>query len=423
MSTDRTMLLLGGTDTHVERAAALGTRVVLVQHPEKINAFQTGLVDALLMIDYTDWDVVRPLAEAAKEVWGFDTVVCLTEGGLETAARLNDHFGFGGTPHQVIKRLRDKGAMRDHLAATGSRLTVPSARVTDRASLEAFGERAGYPFIVKPTDTTASFGLTRVNGPEELPAVWERLRALLGSRTDRGTTLFKVSEFLMEAYIDGPEFSVEAFSFAGRHVVVAVTEKLVDEAHFAELGHAMPARLSPADRTTVVDAVAEFLTTVGLADGPSHTEIRLGARGPVVIESHNRIGGGHIGELVRTAYGIDLAAYGVGWPLRAVQELAGEPRPVAAACVRFVLRDPGTVTAVSGVEEVAAHPDVLGAHVSVRPGDTVRPVRDNWDRLGYVSVRAADTDSAVSLCERLINEDIHIQVEAPVTGPVLEPAL
>lgn len=55
-------------------------------------------------------------------------------------------------------------------------------------------------------------------------------------------------------------------------------------------------------------------------------------------------------------------------------------------------------------------------------GDTVRPVRDNGDRLGYVSVRAADTDSAVSLCERLINGDVHIQVEAPVTGPVLEPA-
>ncbi|MEU3618457.1 ATP-grasp domain-containing protein [Streptomyces sp. NPDC006872] len=409
MTADRTMLLIGGTDTHIERAAALGLRIVLFQHPEKINSFQTGLVDALLVLDYTEWDTVRPLAEAAREVWGFDTVVSLTEGGLDTAARLNDLFGFDGTSYEVSRRLRDKWTMRRHLAAQGSRLTVTSERVADRASLHAFGDRVGYPFIVKPTDTTAGFGLVRVDGPEELPAVWERLEALRGTRTDRVTTLFTVTEFLMEAYADGPEFSVEAFSFAGRHVVVAVTEKLVDETHFAELGHALPARIPPGDRTEIVDAATEFLTVVGLTDGPSHTEVRLGSRGPVVIESHNRVGGDYIGELVRAAYGIDLAALGVGWPVRMVDELPDDPQPVAASCVRFVVRDPGTVTEVKGVDEVAARPEVLTARVSVRPGDTVRPLRDNWDRLGFVAVRAADTDAAVRLCERLATDDIRIE--------------
>ncbi|GLW73275.1 argininosuccinate lyase [Kitasatospora phosalacinea] len=420
MATDRAMLLVGGTDTHVDRAKSLGLRIVLIQHPEKINSFQTSRADAVLMVDYTDWDTVRPLAEAARRVWDFDTVVSLTEGGLETAARLNDLFGFGGTPHHVVRRMRDKGEMRRHLAAAGSRLTVPSEPVDGPESLAAFGTRAGYPFIVKPTDTTASFGLQRVDGPEDLPALWERLEHLLGRRTDRGTSLFKVSGFLMEAYVDGPEFSVETFSFAGRHVVVAVTEKLVDEAHFAELGHAVPARLSPDDRAAVTDAVREFLTTVGLTDGPGHTELRLSAKGPVVIESHNRIGGGTIGDLVRTAYGIDLAALGVAWPARLVDELPDDPQPLAAACTRFVLRSPGTVTAVAGLDEVAARPDVLSAHLSVRPGDTVRPVRDNWDRLGFVAVRADSTDAAVELCERLVDREIRIDVaaEAPAPEPV-----
>ncbi|MDG4860910.1 carboxylase, partial [Streptomyces sp. T-3] len=80
------------------------------------------------------------------------------------------------------------------------------------------------------------------------------------------------------------------------------------------------------------------------------------------------------------------------------------------AGVRFLVRDPGIVTAVKGLEDVAAHPDVLAAEVSVRPGDVVRPLRDNWDRLGHVAVRAADTDSAVQLCERLAAEDIRIDL-------------
>lgn len=410
---ERTMLLVGGTDQHLERATALGVRVVLLQHPDKINPFQTGLADVLLMVDYTDWDTVRPLAEAAREVWGFDVIVSLTEGGLDMAARLNDHFGFPGTRPEVSRRMRDKYLMRRHLAEHG-RLSIHWDRVTDRASLEAFALKAGFPFIVKPTDATASFGLIRVGGAEDLEAAWERIEELRGRRTDRGSTLFTVSEFLMESYLDGPEFSVEGFSFDGRHVVVAVTEKLVDDTHFAELGHALPARLTPQAYAQVTTAVADFLDTMGITDGPSHTELRLTSRGPVVIESHNRVGGGHINELVEAAFGIDLLGYGVAWPLGLVEELTEPPMARAGACTRFVLRDPGTVTAVSGVEEVAARPDVLAVEVSVRPGDEVRPLRDNWDRLGFAAVTAADTDAAIALCERLTSQ-IRIDV-APVAA-------
>ncbi|MCX5380521.1 ATP-grasp domain-containing protein [Streptomyces sp. NBC_00091] len=411
---DRTLLLVGATDQHLERAKALGVRVVLLQHPDKINAYQTGLADALLMVDYTDWDTVRPLAEASREVWGFDTVVSLTEAGLDMAARLNAHFGFRGTGPEASRRMRNKYLMRQHLTEQG-KLSIHWDRVSDRASLDAFAARAGYPFIIKPTDATASFGLIRVGGADELDTTWQRIEELRGRRSDRGSTLYQVREFLMESYLDGPEFSVEAFSFAGRHVVIAVTEKLVDDTHFAELGHALPARLAPDAHARVTAAVADFLDTMGVTDGPSHTELRLGSRGPVVIESHNRVGGGHINELVEAAYGIDLLGYGVAWPLGLVEALPEPPKARAGACTRFVLRDPGTVTAVSGVAEVAARADVLAVEVSVQPGDTVRPLRDNWDRLGFAAVTAADTDAAIALCERLTAQ-IHICV-TPAAAP------
>lgn len=416
-TTDRTVLLVGGTDTHLDRAKELGLTVVLVQHPDKITSFQTGAADALLMVDYTDWDTLAPLAEAARRIWDIEAVISLTEAGLENAARLRERFGFPGTSPEVIRRLRDKAAMRRHLAAHG-RSTVPFGQVTDRQSLVDFGQRAGWPFIVKPTDATAGFGLLRVDSAAGVDTVWQRIEQLRGRRSDRGSTLYTVREFLMEGYIDGPEFSIEAYSFAGRHVVVAVTEKLVDEAHFAELGHALPARLDADTRAALLAAVTDFLDVVGVADGPTHTEIRIGRQGPVVIESHNRSGGGRISDLVRAAYGIDLPRYGVGWPVRLVPELPDEPQPVGAACVRFLRRRPGTVVRVDGVAETAARPDVLAAEVSVAVGDTVRPLRDNWDRIGHVAVRAADTSAAVELCERLAAEAIRIETAAPAATEI-----
>ncbi|MCY0942947.1 ATP-grasp domain-containing protein [Streptomyces antarcticus] len=421
MSTAKTVLLIGGVDAHLERFAALGAKVILIQHPDKVTDFQTRTADVLVVVDYTEWDTVRPFAEAARAVYGVDAVVSLTEPGLNPAARLSDLFGLSdGHRYEVSRRMRDKWLMRRHLAEAG--LPVPHAGlVSDRACLDAFGERAGYPFILKPVSTTAGFGLIRAEGPADLDRVWARVQELNGGRTDRGSTMFTVDGFLMESYIDGPEFSVEALSFAGRHVVVAVTEKLVDEAHFAELGHAVPARLADADRERLTGAVEAFLTAMGVTDGPSHTEIRLSGRGPVVIESHNRLGGDHIVELVEAAYGIDMIAYGAAWPLGLVEPLAGAPAARAGAAMRAVLRGPGTVTAVSGVEDVAARPDVLAAQVSVKPGDTVRPLRDNWDRLGSVVVRAADTDSAVELCEHLTRSGIRIDVE-PVPQPAAQAA-
>ncbi|MFF8867289.1 ATP-grasp domain-containing protein [Streptomyces sp. NPDC015139] len=417
MSTRKTVLLIGGVDAHVDRFTALGVKIVLIQHPDKVTEHQMRAVDVLLVVDYTDWDTVRPYAEAAHAVHGVDAVVSLTEPGLNPASRLGDLFGLtDGHRHEVSRRMRDKWLMRRRLADRG--LPVPhTAQVSDRASLDAFGERAGYPFIVKPVSTTAGFGLLRAESPQDLDRVWARVRELDGGRTDRGSTMFTVDGFLMESYIDGPEFSVEALSFAGRHVVVAVTEKLTAEEHFAELGHAVPARLSGTDRQRLTGAVEEFLTAMGVTDGPSHTEIRLSSRGPVVIESHNRLGGGHIVDLVEAAYGIDMIAYGAAWPLGLVEPLAAPPEPKAAAAMRAVVREPGTVTAVSGVERVRARPDVLAAQVSVRPGDTVRPLGDNWDRLGSVVVTAADTDGAVELCERLVREEIRVHVE-PATAPV-----
>lgn len=411
MSTGRTVLLIGGVDAHLERFKALGVTVVLIQHPDKVTGYQTRAADVLLVVDYTDWDVVRPFAEAARAVYGVDAVVSLTEPGLNPASRLGDLFGLtDGRRHEVSRRMRDKWLMRRHLAERG--LPVPhTALVTDRASLDAFGERAGYPFVLKPVSTTAGFGLVRAESPEDLDRVWARVRELDGGRTDRGSTMFTVDGYLMESYIDGPEFSVEALSFAGRHVVVAVTEKLTSEEHFAELGHAVPARLPGADRQRLTAAVEEFLTAMGVTDGPSHTEIRLSSRGPVVIESHNRLGGGNIVELVEAAYGIDMVAYGAAWPLGLTDPLTSPPEAKGAAAMRAVLREPGTVTSVSGVEEVRARPDVLAVQVSVRPGDTVRPLRDNWDRLGSVVVTAGDTDAAVELCERLVREAIRVDVE------------
>jgi hypothetical protein len=201
----------------------------------------------------------------------------------------------------------------------------------------------------------------------------------------------------MEEYIDGPEFSVESFSFGGRHVIIAVTEKFVEEASFTELGHVLPARIPPAQEDEIRHAVCRFLDHLGVRDGVGHTEVRIGVRGPAVIEAHNRPGGDAIADLVAGAYGIDVVSYALGWPFRLLPELPDRPAPKQAASTRFLVSPvSGTVTAVDGADVVRAQPDVLSLQLSAKVGERVRPVHDNWDRLGLIAVTGADGDAALA---------------------------
>jgi len=79
----------------------------------------------------------------------------------------------------------------------------------------------------------------------------------------------------MEEYLDGLEVSTESFTFAGRTVVLTLTDKLVGK-NFIEASHAMPARWYEETTAQVVDLVGRFLDAVGPADGPSHGAGRQG---------------------------------------------------------------------------------------------------------------------------------------------------
>ncbi|MFJ9411814.1 ATP-grasp domain-containing protein [Streptomyces sp. NPDC101393] len=410
MNPERTLLLVGGTDDTVARAERLGLHVLLLQHPTKITPAQERLADLVRVVDYTEWERVEPLARELARSPGYAAALSLTEPGLENAARINDLFGLGGTSHEVTRRFRDKSVMRRHLQGRDPD-AVAAEPVRVRADLTAFGARHGYPFIVKPTAATASIGVQRVERAADTDRVWDEVCRLTGTRTDRISTLLVLEAFLMEEYVDGPEYSVESFSFHGRHVVVAITEKFTAPGHFAELGHALPARLPDGAEERIRSSVARFLDLMEFRDGVCHTEVRFTAQGPRVIESHNRIGGDIIPELVESAYGVDLSSLALGWPFGLAKELPDRPVPRGGAAVRAVVGAPGCrVEAVEGVEESAGQDGVIAVRISAGPGDTVRPLRDNWDRLGLVAVSGRNTTAAVERGAEVIRDTLRVRL-------------
>ena len=420
MQADTTVLVVGATESTVRKAKGLGLHVLVLQHPGKLAEAPCELADEVRAVDYTDLEAVEAAARRLHEETGFAAALSLTEPGLEGAGLINDLFGLGGTGLETARRFRDKLAMRRHLAATRASAGAAAAPLTRRGDLDTFARRHGYPFVVKPTNGTGSYGVVRVTDTRTADAAWDTVRTLNGQPMARTTMPFAVEGFMLEQYVDGPQYSAETFGFNGRHVVVGITETHLAPDSFAAFSHTMPARLDTAARAGIQHSVSDFLDSMGLRDGPAHTEFRIGANGPVVIESHNRYGGGAINELVRGAYGIDLETYALGWPFGLVPEMHDSPRAQRAAAVRFLVGGPGRVESVTGMEEARSRPGILTAQSWVKPGDTVRPVEDSWDRLGLVAATATTPELAVRHADHTLRDTVRIDVRD--TDGTLRPA-
>jgi biotin carboxylase len=374
------VVIIGGKSP-LRAAHDLGAECVYVEQPGKISPAKIALADNVLAMDYTDTELLCRVVRAWHDARPFDAVISMTEPGLLPAAVLAGSLGLGGPSAETVGLLRDKAAMRRRLATRGGQ--VPAETGTGQADIIGFARRHGYPCVVKPPLGTASEGVTLVRSEGDAAAVAQGMAA-------RG-----FGAFLVESYLTGPEFSVETLSFDGEHVVVAITEKHVGPA-FVELGHLVPARVSAADAAELRRATVDLLDAVGLRDGAAHTELRLGPDGARVIESHSRVGGDRINELVRIAWGVDMIAAAVTWHL--VKERPFVPdEPRAAACVRFFTAPPGRVTRVAGVAELRGHPSVGELEVTVAEGDIVRPLEQSADRCGHLLVSAATPDKAANL--------------------------
>jgi biotin carboxylase len=133
-----------------------------------------------------------------------------------------------------------------------------------------------------------------------------------------------------------------------------------------------------------VEAARATGEALGIENGPTYTQLRLGSDGPRVGEVAARLGGGHDAELCRAALGVDLnglaLAAAVGEPLELPRP---EPR-VGGACVLFLVPPAGVLGSVEGVDEARAVEGVVDVRIYREPGAVLSSLRRGADRAGAV---------------------------------------
>jgi biotin carboxylase len=248
----------------------------------------------------------------------------------------------------------------------------------------------GLPCVLKAPDRQGQKGLALVRREEDLPDAV----ALAVAASRSGLCL-------VEEAVEGPEVTVNAFFVDGRFTPLTVTDRLTagEPAFGVALAHVWPSRLPTETILACVDAARAAAAALGLERGPTYTQIVVGADGPRVGELAARLGGGHDGELCRSALGVDLNALALAAALGERAEVEHGER-AGGACTRFLVAPPGVLGAVRGTDDALRLDGVLDVRIYREPGYVFVPLRRGADRAGAVLAVGADRADAVERARR-----------------------
>lgn len=400
--------VVGGRPAPIHGAKELGIDVVLAHaegqyDPAESEAHCSQIVTG----DITDTDVLLRLLAPLHEERPFDRILTTTELSAVPVGEVNAKLGLPGTPVEVSRTIQDKALTRQALDRHGLS-PVRHRIVTDPSDAAAFLQEAGGRCVLKPGKGAGSLHINVVRNAEE------------AERAFNAITAFGYGGVLAEEFLEGPVVSVEAFSHNGTHVVLGICEYQVND-HFVEWECSVSADVALPHLPALHQLTADVLDAVGLKDGPSHSEFVLTAAGPRLLETHNRLSGNGIPELVRRATGWDPARLFMTVPLGIETLPSTAPEPLRGAAIRFLAAAPGTVTAVIADLDVpvrhlppaAAHPHTIpflkdladaeaAAVIGKHEGDTIAPMHsllacDN----GYTVATAPTRAEAVQRCADL----------------------
>ncbi|MFD1829316.1 ATP-grasp domain-containing protein [Streptomyces desertarenae] len=352
----------------------------------------------VLTVETNDLPALLDRAERLHGVLRFDGVVSSCDYYLPAAARVAERLGLPGPAPRSVETACRKDATRQALEEAG----VPGPRYAvcrDWPEVARAAADIGFPLVVKPTDLCAGMYVRRVADERQLAEAYKAMGDFpVNARGQR-----RASAVLLEELLTGPEVSVETVSYDGTCHVVGVTDKSVGGAPaFIETGHMFPAALDPDAVREAANTAVAALRALGLDQVVAHTEIKLTAGGPRIVEVNPRPAGNRITELVRHVTGVDLPAAAVDIALGRHPGLTPRDTGVRSAAIAFLLPDrDGELAGFDGAEAAQSAPEVRELDL-VAPGRTVRAATSNNDYLGHVMVTSAEAGAARARAETVL---------------------
>ena len=376
-------------------AKAAGIKILALD----TNPTATAFADADKVINLS----LDDHAAIVREIQKLDLNICgavsfCSEVGMMRTAKIREEFDLPGIREDVCIKLLDKALQRQIWTDKG--VPGPLWKVfADPATTLLELRKSKFPLIVKPTDSSGSRGVTKI----------ESVNDDLETAVKHAFEFSRSQKVIVESYMDGVEFTVEVFVINSKVQVLAVTEKKKVEGTRGTVARELATPERPAEIISLITtSVINAFNALDYKEGPGHAEVILMKDNSVgLVEVAGRGGGFMVfDKFVPAVSGVNIAR------LTALQAI-GLPVEIDAcktdaAVLRFFPSIPGELMAVSGFDKANQLKGVEAASF-VEVGAKFHRATTDGDRLGFILSTAATPAEARELAdaaEKLISYDI-----------------
>lgn len=391
-SKQKHLLLLGGRTDIYEKAKHYNLKITLIQEKNWMVKEDYDLVDRVIHAPI-DAPYLVDLTSLLHDDDPFDFVFSFLEAGLLAAAMIQDKLKIEGNPLFPVEATRFKSKMRETMVANNIP-SIPFSVVDSEMEVSNFGEKVGYPIILKSARGSGSRNIHKLKNDKDINQALSNIKKH-----------YPNIDIIAEKFIDGKEISVESFTWEGKHSIVAMTDKLTTGyPYFVEVGHTVPSTISDDLSGKVKILTEQLLNAINQEYGPSHTEIIIENGEPYIIESHTRTGGSFIFELVENVYGVDFFSE----TLKRIagyqpEELESTAIKSAASGIRHFLLPKGKVISIKGTERVKEDSHVTRFDLMVKTGSEIEDYKNSDERYGYIQVIGDSIVQVNNKIETLMN--------------------
>lgn len=351
----------------IKKAKESGYYTIVADYDPKAPGFKYA--DKVSTVSTIDKEAVLSLAQEEQ----IDGILTTSDYPVNVVAYVGKKLGLPAMSQDVAEICTDKYLQRTLFL--NNHIKTPFFKLcSEDQDLDEFKE---FPYIVKPSDSSASRGVKKVSNSEELKNAF--YDALSYSRTNH---------VLIESFIEGREFSVETLTQDGFTHIVNITEKITkgeECGYFVEDVHLEPARLTNEERNLITDEVLGAISVIGFNNCPSHTEVKLNEKGAYIIEIACRLGGDYItSDLVPLSTGVDmldnLIRLAMGKPIDTVHKIN------KVSFIQFLNQD----NYYDCINFIEANKENIFRY-EVEPKHD-RPIKSSLDRMGYIIMQVDNYD-------------------------------
>ncbi|WP_085899485.1 ATP-grasp domain-containing protein [Kiloniella majae] len=295
----------------------------------------------------------------------------------QTIYDLAAHYNLPNPPSKkAVRASCDKGFFSSLAQEMGIFAPMHCAS-KDFKTLETFAHDRPFPLIVKPADSSGSKGLTFVTELDQLRKGY-----------DKASSFSPTGLVIVEDYVVGDQFGVEAFRFDGRCVLSAVSQRgHSGPPDFLVTQHRVGFPLSDVLEQELLPLIERIADALDIINGPLNFDIILTPDDRICfIEMGARLSGNGFPALVRETYGVDTQDWVLRMALgKQVHVPRGFLRPQKYGIQQVMgAARTGILKSITGMDRLEAHPACKQQTLFVQPGQKVYRFERTIDRLGVV---------------------------------------